>query len=328
LKVLITGGAGFIGSHTTAALLSRGDQVACLDNFNDYYSPERKRKNVAEFLDDPDYRLYEGDIRDIERLEEVFAKEKPDKVIHIAAMAGVRPSIERPLLYEEVNVKGTLNMLEAARRHRVTNFLFASSSSVYGGQEKVPFSEDDPITRPISPYAATKAAGELLCHTYHHLYGLTVTCLRFFTVYGPKGRPDMAPYLFTRWVFEEAKLKMFGDGTTSRDYTYIDDIVSGVVAALDADFGYEIINLGNSQTVVLRDFIALVEDLVGKKAHIVQEDMQPGDVPRTWADISKARRLLGYDPRTPVEEGMEQFVAWYRQEVLGEQSEPMRGEPK
>ncbi|MFB0536529.1 MAG: GDP-mannose 4,6-dehydratase [Anaerolineae bacterium] len=334
MKVLITGGAGFIGSHTTSALLSRGDQVVCLDNFNDYYSPQRKRKNVAEFRDDPDYRLYEGDIRDGGRLEEVLTKEKPDKVIHIAAMAGVRPSIERPLLYEEVNVKGTLNVLEAARRHRVTHFLFASSSSVYGGQEKVPFSEDTPIARPISPYAATKAAGELLCHTYHHLCGLNVTCLRFFTVYGPKGRPDMAPYLFTKWLFEGAELKMFGDGTTYRDYTYIDDIVCGVVAALDANFGYEIINLGNSQTVMLRDFIALVEELVGNKAHIVQLPMQPGDVPRTCADISKARRLLGYDPRTPVEEGMKHFVAWYRREVLGDQadlnphSRPKRGEPK
>jgi UDP-glucuronate 4-epimerase len=321
LKVLITGGAGFIGSHTTAALLNRGDQVACLDNFNDYYSPQRKRKNVAEFLDDIGYRLYEGDIRDGERLEEVFAKEKPDKVIHIAAMAGVRPSIQRPLLYEEVNVKGTLNMLEAACRHQVTNFLFASSSSVYGGQEKVPFSEDDPIARPISPYAATKAAGELLCHTYHHLYDLNVMCLRFFTVYGPKGRPDMAPYLFTKWVFEGAELTMFGNGTTSRDYTYIDDIVSGVVEALDADLGYEIINLGNSQTVVLRDFIALVEELVGKKAHIVQLPMQPGDVPHTCADVSKARRLLGYDPLTSFEEGMKHFVAWYRREALGKQAE-------
>jgi len=326
MKILITGGAGFIGSHTTAALLNRGDQVVCLDNFNDYYSPQRKRKNVSEFLDDMDYQLYEGDIRDGERLEEVFAKKKPDKVIHIAAMAGVRPSIERPSLYEEVNVKGTLNMLEAARRHQVTNFLFASSSSVYGGQEKVPFSEDDPIARPISPYAATKAAGELLCHTYHHLYGLNITCLRFFTVYGPKGRPDMAPYLFTQWIFEGTELKMFGDGTTSRDYTYIDDIISGVVAALDADLSYEIINLGNSQTVVLRDFIALVEKLAGKKANIVQLPMQPGDVPHTCADISKARRLLGYDPRTPVEEGMKHFVAWYRREVLGEQSKPKRGE--
>lgn len=322
MKVFITGGAGFIGSHTTAALLNRGDRVVCLDNFNDFYSPQRKRKNVAEFLDNPNYRLYEGDIRDQKRLEEVFAREKPDKVIHIAAMAGVRPSIQRPLLYEEVNVKGTLNMLEAARRHRVTHFLFASSSSVYGGQEKVPFSEDDPIARPISPYAATKAAGELLCHTYHHLYGLNVTCLRFFTVYGPKGRPDMAPYLFTKWVFEGAELKMFGDGTTCRDYTYIDDIVSGVVAALDANLGYEVINLGNSQTVALRDLIALVEALVGKKAKIVPLPMQPGDVPRTWADISKARRLLGYNPRTPIEEGMKHFVAWYRQEVLSERGKP------
>ncbi len=317
MKVLITGGAGFIGSHTTEALLGRGDEVVCLDNFNDYYDPARKRKNVAPFLERPGYQLYEGDIRDADRLETVFATERPDKVIHIAAMAGVRPSIQRPLLYEEVNVRGTLNVLEAARRHEVRNFLFSSSSSVYGGQDKVPFSEDDPIARPISPYAATKAAGELLCHTYHHLHGIPITCLRFFTVYGPRGRPDMAPYLFTKWVFEGAPLKRFGDGRTSRDYTYIDDIVAGVVAALDADLGYEIINLGESQTVLLCDFIALVERLVGKPANVVPMPMQPGDVPRTYADISKARRLLGYNPQTPFEEGMARFVDWYRREVLG-----------
>jgi UDP-glucuronate 4-epimerase len=317
-KVLVTGGAGFIGSHTTEALLARGDEVICLDNFNDYYDPARKRKNVAPFEGRPRYRLYEGDIRDGERLEALFAAERPDKVMHIAAMAGVRYSIQHPELYESVNVRGLLNTLQVTRRHTVSNFVFASSSSVYGADSPVPFREDAPCSRPVSPYAATKRAGELLCYTYHHLYGLRCTCLRFFTVYGPRGRPDMAPYLFTRWVFDGEPLKMFGDGTTYRDYTYIDDIVAGVVAALDADFGYEIVNLGNSQTVMLRDFIALVEELVGRKANVVQTPPQPGDVPRTYADVSKARRLLGYDPKTPFAEGMVRFVEWYRRDVQGE----------
>jgi len=317
-KVLVTGGAGFIGSHTTEALLAWGDEVICLDNFNDYYDPARKRKNVAAFEGHPRYRLYEGDICDAERLEALFAAERPDKVMHIAAMAGVRYSIQHPELYESVNVRGLLNMLQASRRHTVSNFVFASSSSVYGADSPVPFREDAPCNRPVSPYAATKRAGELLCYTYHHLYGLRCTCLRFFTVYGPRGRPDMAPYLFTRWVSDGEPLKMFGDGTTYRDYTYIDDIVAGVVAALDADFGYEIVNLGNSQTVMLRDFIALVEDLVGRKANVEQMPPQPGDVPRTYADVSKARRLLGYDPKTPFAEGMARFVEWYRREVQGE----------
>ena len=314
-RVLITGGAGFIGSHTTEALLSRGEEVICLDNFNDYYNPARKRANVAPFEAHPGYRLYERDIRDAEALEALFAAERPDKVIHIAAMAGVRYSIQRPQLYESVNVRGLLNTLEVARRYGVTNFVFASSSSVYGADSPVPFREDDPCPRPISPYAATKRAGELLCYTYHHLYDLPCTCLRFFTVYGPRGRPDMAPYLFTRGVFDGEPLKMFGDGTTYRDYTYVDDIVAGVVAALDADFPYEIINLGNSQTVMLRDFIEIVEELVGRKANVVPMPPQPGDVPRTYADVSKARRLLGYDPKTPFVEGMARFVEWYRREV-------------
>jgi UDP-glucuronate 4-epimerase len=317
LKVLITGGAGFIGSHTTVALLARGDEVICLDNFNDYYDPARKRRNVAPFADHPAYRLVAGDIRDAGLLERLFEEERPEKIIHIAAMAGVRYSIQRPELYEEVNVRGTLNMLEVARRHRVRNFVFASSSSVYGVQEKVPFSEDDPAVYPISPYAATKRAAELLCYTYHHLYGLPCTCLRFFTVYGPRGRPDMAPYLFTHWIIEDKDLIMYGDGSTRRDYTYIDDIVVGVVAALDADLAFEIINLGNSQTVALRDFIAVVEAAVGKPARIRQEPVQPGDVPITCANADKARRLLGYSPTTPVEEGIPRFVAWYRKEVIG-----------
>jgi len=312
LKTLITGGAGFIGSHTTAALLARGDQVVCLDNFNDYYSPERKRQNVAPFLDHPAYKLYEADIRDATALEKVFAQENIDKVIHIAAMAGVRYSLRHPALYAQVNVEGTVNMLECARRYQVTNFVFASSSSVYGMRSEAPFREDDPVSQPISPYAATKRAAELITYTYHHLYGLRCTSLRFFTVYGPRGRPDMAPYLFTKWTFEGRELTMFGDGSSRRDYTYIDDIVAGVVAALDADLSFEIINLGNSQTITLRDFIAVVEEVVGKKAHIVQVPPQPGDVPLTCADITKARRLLGYDPQVPIAEGLRRYVAWYR----------------
>ena len=312
MKTLITGGAGFIGSHTTAALLARGDQVVCLDNFNDYYSPERKRQNVAPFLDHPAYKLYEADIRDAIPLEKVFAQENIDKVIHIAAMAGVRYSLRHPALYAQVNVEGTVNMLECARRYQVANFVFASSSSVYGMRSEAPFREDDPVSQPISPYAATKRAAELITYTYHHLYGLRCTSLRFFTVYGPRGRPDMAPYLFTKWIFEGRELTMFGDGSSRRDYTYIDDIVAGVVAALDADLSFEIINLGNSQTITLRDFIAVVEEVVGKKAHIVQVPPQPGDVPLTCADITKARRLLGYDPQVPIAEGLRRYVAWYR----------------
>jgi UDP-glucuronate 4-epimerase len=317
LKILITGGAGFIGSHTTEKLLERGDEVVCLDNFNDYYDPARKRRNVAPFAAHPAYRLYEGDIRDAGLLEHLFRQESPDKVIHIAAMAGVRYSIQRPELYEEVNVRGTISLLEVARRHGIRNFVFSSSSSVYGAQEKIPFSEDDPVNEPISPYAATKRAAELLCYTYHHLYDIPCTCLRFFTVYGPRGRPDMAPYLFTRWIFEDQELIMYGDGSTRRDYTYIDDIVAGVVAALDADFAFEVINLGNSQTVALSDFIAVVEAAVGKRARIRRQPMQPGDVPLTYADVSKARRLLGYQPTTSVEEGISRFVAWYKKEVAG-----------
>jgi UDP-glucuronate 4-epimerase len=314
-RILVTGGAGFIGSHTTEALLARGDEVISVDNFNDYYDPARKRQNVAPFEDHPCYRLYEADIRDAESLEAIFSGERPDKVIHIAAMAGVRYSIQHPELYESVNVRGLMNTLDVARRHGVRNFVFASSSSVYGADSPVPFREDALCDRPVSPYAATKRAGELLCYTYHYLYDLPCTCLRFFTVYGPRGRPDMAPYLFTRWVFDGEPLKMFGDGTTYRDYTYIDDIVVGVVAALDTDLSYEIINLGNSQTVMLRDFIEIVEELVRRKAAVVQMPPQPGDVPRTFADVSKARRLLGYDPRTPFAEGMARFVEWYRREV-------------
>lgn len=314
-KILVTGGAGFIGSYTSQALLARGDQVVCLDNFNDYYSPARKRANVAALMGQPGYTLIEGDIRDQDTLEALFAAHQPARIVHIAAMAGVRYSIQHPELYESVNVRGTLNVLEAARRYRVEQVVFASTSSIYGARQQVPFSEEDRVDWPVSPYAATKRACELLAYTYHHLYGLHFTALRFFTVYGPRGRPDMAPYLFTEAVFKGTELKMFGDGSSSRDYTFVDDIVQGVLAAVDRPLGYEIINLGNHHTVLLRDFIALVEELVGKKARVVPCPMPPGDVPRTCADISKAQRLLGYDPQTSFQEGMARFVDWYRKEI-------------
>ena len=314
---LVTGGAGFIGSHTTKALLDRGDRVVCIDSFDDYYSPDRKHANVAPLLEHPGYTLIEGDIREQDALANLFATYKPARIIHIAAMAGVRYSIQHPELYESVNVRGTLNVLEMARRYEVENMVFASTSSIYGARHKVPFSEDDRVDWPVSPYAATKRACELLAFTYHHLHGLNFTALRFFTVYGPRGRPDMAPYLFTEAVFRGTELKMFGDGSSSRDYTYIGDIVQGVVAAIDRPLGYEIINLGNNRTIFLRDFIALVQELVGKQANIVSYPMPPGDVPRTCADISKAQRLLDYDPQTPFEEGLARFVDWYRVEVAG-----------
>jgi UDP-glucuronate 4-epimerase len=316
LKILVTGGAGFIGSHATEALLARGDQVVCVDSFNDYYDPARKRRNVAPFLGRSTYRLVEADIRAPQPLADLFAAEQFDKVLHLAAMAGVRYSIQHPELYAGVNVCGTVNLLDLACRHEVRNFVLASSSSVYGARSKAPFREEDSVEHPISPYAATKRAAELLTYTYHHLYDLPCTSLRFFTVYGPAGRPDMAPYLFTRWIFEGSELKMFGDGTSRRDYTYVDDIVAGVLSALDADLPFEIINLGNSHTVALNEFIAVVERCVGRRACIVRQEPQPGDVPLTSADISRARSLLGFEPKVDIEEGMERFVSWYRREVL------------
>lgn len=315
MKVLVTGAAGFIGSHVAEALLARGDEVVGLDNFNDYYDPSRKRANVEAALSYQRYRLIEGDVRDEALMDELFAGEGLDKVCHIAAMAGVRASIKHPALYESVNVHGTLTLLEQARRHDVRPFVFASSSSVYGASNPVPFREDAVVTRPLSPYAATKVAKEVLAYTYHHLYGLHCTGLRFFTAYGPRGRPDMAPYLFTKWIAEGRPVRQFGDGSSRRDYTFIEDIVSGVLGALDADLPYELINLGRGETIRLDDFIHLVEQVVGKEATIVQELTKPGDMPITHADITKAQRLLGYNPSVPVREGMERFWGWYQKEV-------------
>ncbi|MDQ3744747.1 MAG: GDP-mannose 4,6-dehydratase [Acidobacteriota bacterium] len=313
-SVLVTGGAGFIGSHLVERLLGEGLwRVHVVDDFNDFYDPVVKRRNVAPHLSREDFHLTEADIRDRDALESVFRESAFDCVVHLAARAGVRPSLVEPLLYAETNIRGTLNLLELARAHGVRQFVFGSSSSVYGENEKVPFSEDDPVGRPISPYAATKAAGELLCHTYSHLWGLRSVCLRFFTVYGARQRPDLAIHKFARLISEGKPLPVFGDGTTRRDYTFIDDIIAGVRAGIDYEASaFEIINLGESRTVSLSELIALLERGLGREALIERRPTQPGDVPQTFADISKARRLLGYDPQTPIEEGIRRFVEWFR----------------
>jgi UDP-glucuronate 4-epimerase len=313
-NILITGGAGFIGSHLVDRLLSEGDwQVSVVDDFNDFYDPTIKRANVKGHENNQNYRLFEADIRDRDALNQVFAARAFDVIVHLAARAGVRPSLAQPLLYAETNINGTLNLLELARAHGTKQFVFGSSSSVYGINAKVPFSEDDPIRQPISPYAATKAAGELICHTYTHLYGLRCVCLRFFTVYGPRQRPDLAIHKFARLISEGKSIPVFGDGSTRRDYTFIDDIIAGVRAAIDYNRSdYEVINLGESRTVELRELIALLEKELGAAAKIDRQPLQPGDVPQTFADITKARRVLGYDPQTQIEDGIQRFIAWFR----------------
>lgn len=313
-KVLVTGGAGFIGSALTEALLGRGLDVVCLDDFNDYYDPAFKRDNVARFAGNPRWMLVEGDIRDAALVEEVYRRHGISATVHLAARAGVRPSIRQPRLYEEVNCLGTLNLLEAAHRWGAYTFIFGSSSSVYGINSKVPFAEDDPITCPVSPYAATKRAGELMCYTYHHLYGLKVTCLRFFTVYGPRQRPEMAVYHFAEKLSRGDPVPRFGDGTTARDYTYIDDIVAGILAALDGDADFEIVNLGGSRTTTLTHLIELIAASLGVPPRVEELPLQPGDVPITYADVAKAKRLWGWEPRVEIEEGIHRFVEWFNRE--------------
>lgn len=322
-KILITGGAGFIGSHLVDKLLAEtGRQVAILDNFNDFYAPEIKCANIAEHLENPQFKLYEADICCIESVRGVFKENEFDAIVHLAAWAGVRPSLLNPKLYTQTNVNGTLNLLEVAKEFGVKQFVFGSSSSVYGINSKIPFAEDDKVSRPISPYAATKAAGELLCHTFSHLYDIRTVCLRFFTVYGARQRPDLAIHKFSRLIWDEKPIPVFGDGTTRRDYTYVDDIIQGVRAAIDYDKSdYEIFNLGESQTVELKDLIGLLEGSLGKKAIINRQPMQPGDVPLTYADISKARELLGYNPTTKIEQGIPKFVEWFmksQRRIVGE----------
>lgn len=313
-NVLITGGAGFIGSHLVEHLLREGGwRITIVDDLNDFYAPEIKRANLSAFLDDADVEFIEADVRYEEQLEDVFDGERFEMIVHLAARAGVRPSLSQPKLYNETNITGTLNLLELAREHDIPHFVFGSSSSVYGINCSVPFTEDDSVRKPISPYAATKAAGELLCHTYSHLYNIRTICLRFFTVYGARQRPDLAIHRFTRLITEGKPIQMFGDGTTRRDYTYIDDIIQGVREAMDYTATmHEIINLGESETTELRRLIELIEESLGIKAIIERQPMQPGDVPITYADISKARELLGYDPQTKIEEGIPKFVEWFR----------------
>ena len=313
-RILVTGGAGFIGSHLVDRLLATDlEDVTVVDDFNDFYDPQIKRANIRRHLEDPRYQLAEVDIRSAKALNQALANNNFDCIVHLAARAGVRPSLTQPQLYNETNVNGTLNLLEFARQHDIKQFVFGSSSSVYGINAKVPFSEDDPIRQPISPYAATKGAGELLCHTYSHLYGIRCICLRFFTVYGPRQRPDLAIHKFAKLISEGKPIPVFGDGTTRRDYTYVDDIIDGVIAAINYDkSNYEVINLGESRTVELRELIALLEKELDARAIIDRQPPQPGDVPQTYADITRARKLLGYNPSTQIEEGIGKFVAWFR----------------
>ncbi len=310
-KVLITGGAGFIGSHLSEVLLQTGYEVICLDNFNDYYDIKIKRRNVESLLKQHRYTLIEGDILNVELLKQVFEDARINIVVHLAARAGVRPSLHQPLLYQEVNVQGTTNLLEVAKDFKVDKFIFGSSSSVYGQNKKVPFSENDLVDQPISPYAATKKAGELICYTYYHLYQLPITCLRFFTVYGPRQRPDMAIYKFTESIYNQDKITMYGDGKSRRDYTYIADIVDGICKAIMHCKSYHIYNLGESQTIELRKLIDLIANCLNKKPVIQLLPVQPGDVPITFADISRAKNEIGYLPQVGIESGVERFVDWY-----------------
>lgn len=324
-KILVTGGAGFIGSHLTDALLMSGEKVIVVDNLNDFYNPVIKKGNLKAIkammtkADIPENHLQiiEGDIRALHQMDKLFANYPIKLVIHLAAMAGVRPSIDAPMLYNDVNINGTLNLLEMCKKYGVKKFIFASSSSVYGNNKKVPFTEDDFVDYPISPYAATKRAGELLCHTYHHLYGMDIACLRFFTVYGPGQRPDLAIHKFTKLIINDEEVPFYGDGTTERDYTYIEDIIDGVVKAIQwvqAGQGlYEIFNLGESRTVNLKEMVTTLEKEIGKKAKLKVLPMQPGDVRKTYADITKAQKILGYHPTTTFEEGIKQFIQWYRE---------------
>ncbi len=314
MRLLVTGGAGFIGSHLADRRLAKGDRVVVLDDFNDFYDPEIKRGNVAAHAGNRNYRLVEGDIRDGALLQGLFEEESFDAVLHLAARAGVRPSLAQPVLYEEVNVVGTLRLIEAAIARGRPRFLFASSSSVYGINSRLPFCEEDPVTRPISPYAATKRAAELHLFTFHHLHGLEAVCLRFFTVYGPRQRPEMAIARFIRCLEEGLPIPFYGDGGSRRDYTYIEDIVDGVEAALSASLSFEIINLGGAHPVTLADLVRALESATGKTAILDRQPDQPGDVPVTYAAVEKARRLLGFRARVPLEEGLRRSVEWYRRQ--------------
>jgi UDP-glucuronate 4-epimerase len=310
VRILVTGGAGFIGSHLAERLLVAGHKVAVLDDFNDFYNPQIKHRNIADFA--KDVTVHHVDLRDSASVRNLFHREKFEVIAHLAARAGVRPSIQQPQLYYDTNVTGTLHLLDAARVTGVERFIFASSSSVYGVSKTVPFSEDQHLTQTLSPYAATKIAGEFLCSTYSHLYQLRVVTLRYFTVYGPRQRPDLAIHQFTRRIHSGQPIEQFGDGTTRRDYTYIDDVIQGTMAALNYEGPlFDIFNLGESDTVQLKELIAAIEKAVGKKAKINQLPEQAGDMRLTCADISKAKKLLGYNPTTRLSEGLPRFVEWF-----------------
>jgi len=312
---LVTGGAGFIGSHLCEALLARGDRVVCVDNFNDYYSPERKRRNIAHALDHPNYTLIEADLRDDAAIDEIFATHQPYKVAHIAAMGSISYSVRYPKLYEEVNVRGTLNILDAARRTNAQGVVLASTSSIYGRTDKIPFVETDSTDRPLAPYPASKKATEVLAASFNTSYGLPCICVRFFNVYGPRGRPDMTPYMFTDAIVHGRPITLYDGGRPRRDWTYVDDIVAGVVATLDADYSYEVFNLGRGQPVVMRDFVTIIERLVGKQARIIDAPLPDNEASVTYADVSKAQGMLGYAPRVSIEEGLRNFWQWYQQEI-------------
>ena len=314
---LVTGGAGFIGSSLADFLLKKDYKVVVIDNFCDFYDPSIKRNNVKDNLDNPNYKLYEIDLRCKSDVEKVFRENKIDVVIHLAAMAGVRPSIENPILYQEVNCIGTQNLLEVMKEYGVKNLVMASSCGVYGNNKKVPFKETDIVDYAISPYAATKKSNEVMTHVYHKLFNMNVIMLRFFTVYGPRQRPDLAINKFTRLMLNDEEVTMFGDGTTSRDYTYIDDIVSGIYSSINYVLNnndvYEIVNLGNSSPISLKEMINTIAEVLNKEPKIKEMPMQQGDVNITYADISKAKEMLNYDPKTPFKEGIEKFVKWYKE---------------
>jgi UDP-glucuronate 4-epimerase len=312
MRALVTGAAGFIGSHLSERLLTDGWEVVGVDNFDEFYDPRIKRRNIEACLRNKVFQLVEADIRDGEAMEGVVGG-GVDIIVHLAARAGVRPSIARPLLYADVNVNGTMALLEAAKKHKISKFIFGSSSSVYGNNRKVPFSEQDNVDFPISPYAATKKACELICHTYHHLYGIDITCLRFFTVYGPRQRPDLAIHKFCRLIEQDKPIPVFGDGTMMRDFTYVDDIINGTVAAMEKCEGFKIYNLGESRPISVNDLIGEIEKALGRKAVKEYQPAQPGDVERTYADVTKAVNELGYEPSTAIEDGLTRFVAWFRE---------------
>ncbi|MBN1155429.1 GDP-mannose 4,6-dehydratase [candidate division KSB1 bacterium] len=312
MKFLITGGAGFIGSHLIERLLADGHDIVCIDNFNDYYDPKIKRRNLSTIEPDKAFRLIDGDILDEPLLDAIFCENKFDAIVHLAARAGVRPSVEQPKLYQEVNIRGTMNLLDLAKEHGIKKFVMASSSSVYGNNKKVPFSELDFVDNPISPYAATKKACELIGYTYHALYDMSVSCLRFFTVYGPRQRPDMAIHKFTVQIDQDRPIYIYGDGSAKRDFTFITDIIDGIVASIERCDGYNVYNLGESRVVELMYLVQLIEQGLGKRAKIIKTDPQPGDVAITYADISKAKSELDYSPSVAIERGIEKFIEWYK----------------